>query len=214
MNRLGLGVDRIYEESISLGKDLPRYEADESHVRLVLPTKTHGDFARFVRDIRGEGRKLNLDELIVLRALTRRPFLDRWSASGLLQLSEQQSAATLVSLRERGFLAPQGRGRGTKYGLARRYSALTESAVGGGYIELDEEYVRLRLLALLAERGPNRQRRDTWIVGLLEIPGSQADACVARGGSGRGGRTWAQGPLCVVAAGACQAVGEGVSECG
>ena len=153
VNRLGLGVDRIFEESLSLGKDLPRYEADESHVKLVLPTRTHADFARFVQDMRSEGRELGVDDLIVLRGLVRRPVLDRWSAARLLQLSEEQAAVTLVSLRECGFLVPQGRGRGTKYGLARRYSALVEQSGVDADIWLDEESVRLRLLAVLAERG-------------------------------------------------------------
>lgn len=153
VNRLGLGVDRIFEESLALGKDLPRYEADESHVKLVLPTRTHADFARFVQDMRSEGRELGVDDLIVLRGLVRRPVLDRWSAARLLQLSEEEAAVTLVSLRERGFLFPQGRGRGTKYGLARRYSALVEQSDVDGDIWLDEESVRLRLLAVLAERG-------------------------------------------------------------
>jgi len=153
VNRLGLGVDRIFEESLSLGKDLPRYEADESHVKLVLPTRTHADFARFVQDMRSQGRELGVDDLIVLRGLVRRPVLDRWSAARVLQLSEDEAAATLVSLRERGFLVPQGRGRGTKYGLARRYSGLVERTNVDGDIWLDEESVRLRLLAVLAERG-------------------------------------------------------------
>lgn len=153
VNRLGLGVDRIFEESLSLGKDLPRYEADESHVKLVLPTRTHADFARFVQDMRGGGEELGVDDLIILRGLARRPVLDRWSASRLLQLSAEEAAEALISLRIRGFLVPQGRGRGTKYRLARRYSALFDSADEHQDVWLDEESVRLRLLAILGERG-------------------------------------------------------------
>ena len=153
VNRLGLGVDRIYEESLSLGKDLPRYEADESHVKLVLPTRTHADFARFVQGTRGRGQNLSLDDLIVLRALLRRPVLDRWSASRLLQLSDKEAAEALISLSQRGFLVPEGRGRGTKYRLARRYSPLLQSQDAPADIWLDEESVRMRLLAILPERG-------------------------------------------------------------
>ncbi len=153
VNRLGLGVDRIFEESLALGKDLPRYEADESHVKLVLPTRTHADFARFVQDMRNGGEELGVDDLIVLRGLARRPVLDRWSAAKLLQLSADEAAEILVSLRTRGFLVPQGRGRGTKYRLARRHSALIESTEGNQDIWLDEESVRLRVLAILPERG-------------------------------------------------------------
>ncbi|MDE2763919.1 MAG: hypothetical protein OXQ94_16935 [Gemmatimonadota bacterium] len=85
--------------------------------------------------------------------MARRPVLDRWSASRILQLSANEAAEILVSLRIRGFLVPQGRGRGTKYRLARRYAALIESAGDNQDIWLDEESVRLRLLTILPERG-------------------------------------------------------------
>ena len=154
VNRAGLGVDRIYEELLALGKDLPRYEADESHVRLVLPTGTHADFARFIHEARHAGGELSLDDLIVLRGLTRRRTLDRWSAAQLLQLPQEEAAARLVSLRERGYLAVEGRGRGAAYKLARRHSHLIhDTALANDDIWADEESVRLRVIALLSERG-------------------------------------------------------------
>ena len=154
VNRAGLGVDRIYEELLALGKDLPRYEADESHVRLVLPTITHADFTRFIDEARHDGGELSLDDLIVLRGLTRRRTVDRWSAALLLQLTQEEAAARLVSLRERGYLAVEGRGRGATYKLARRHTNLIhDTAIGSYDIWPDEESVRLRLIALLSERG-------------------------------------------------------------
>ena len=154
VNRAGLGVDRIYEELLLLGKDLPRYDADESHVRLVLPTRTHPDFVRFVHEARRGGETLSLDDLILLRRLTRRRSLDRWTAAELLQLPDGEAADQLVSLRERGYLVAQGRGRGTVYRLARRHADLVDAAVPAeDDIWVDEESVRLRLLALLSERG-------------------------------------------------------------
>lgn len=154
VNRAGLGVDRIYEELLRLGKGMPRYEADESFVRLSLPTKTHPAFARFVAEETRGGRKLDLDDLIVLRALTDRGSLDRWSAAEPLQLPEEEAATKLVSLRERGYLASHGRGRGTAYRLARHFSDLLR---GPGEtdreIPLDDEAVRLRVQAVLGERG-------------------------------------------------------------
>ena len=72
MNGAGLGVERIYEELLLQDKDLPRHDADESHVRLVLPTRTHARFVRFVHEVRRGGREFGLNDLILLRGLTRR----------------------------------------------------------------------------------------------------------------------------------------------
>ena len=154
VNRQGLGVDRIFEELLLLGKNLPRYEADESHVKLVLPTRTNTEFARFVYDLRRKGETLELDDLMVLRGLLRYRSLDRWSAADLLQLSEEDASGRLVSLRQRGFIVAQGRGRGTGYRLARRHAELLQSDdISGEGVWMDEEYVRLRVLAILFERG-------------------------------------------------------------
>lgn len=154
VNRAGLGVDRIYEELLRLGKGMPGYEADESMVRLTLPTRTHPAFARFVAAETRADRRLDLDDLISLRVVTERGFLDRWSAAQRLQLSEEEAAARLVSLRERGYLAPQGRGRGTTYRLARHLSDLLRGhAETNRELPLDAEAVRLRVEAILRERG-------------------------------------------------------------
>ncbi len=153
VNRQGLGVDRIFEELLLLGKNPPRYQADESHVKLVLPTRTHAEFARFVYEMNRKGETLRLDDLMVLRGLLRHRSLDRWSAADLLQLPEEDASARLVSLRHRGFIVAQGRGRGTSYRLARRHAELLESDdMSGEGVWMDEEYVRLRVLAILFER--------------------------------------------------------------
>ena len=154
VNRAGLGVDRIYQESISLGKDLPRYEADESHVKLLLPTSTRQGFARFVHDIRSQGGDLSLEDLIVLRALTTRTSIDRWTATDLLQSTEGDAADSLASLRARGFLIAHGRGRGTSYTLARSYAdSFGQQTLGTDEVWVDQESVRLRTLQILSDRG-------------------------------------------------------------
>lgn len=154
VNRAGLGVDRIYEEMLRLGKASPRYEGDESHVRLSVFIRTHLPFARFVAEETRAGRKPDLDDLILLRGVTDRGSLDRWSAAEALQLSEEDAAERLVSLRERGYLTPQGRGRGTAYRLQRRFSDLLRgTAETDRDLPLEGEAVRLRIQAVLAERG-------------------------------------------------------------
>lgn len=154
VNRAGLGVDRIFEELLALGKSMPRYEADEAHVRLTLPTRTHRPFAQFVAEQRQQGRPLGLDDLILLRTVTERGSIDRWSAAQQLQLPEDEAASRLAELRRRGHFVAHGRGRGTAYRLTRKLSdRLRGPDVTDQELALDGEAVRLRLQAVLAERG-------------------------------------------------------------
>lgn len=154
VNRAGLGVDRIYEETLRLGKDLPRYQADESQVTLVLPTATHDDFVRFVYEANRAGENLSLDDLIVLRGIVRRGMLDRWAAAELLQLPEREAAERLVSLRRRGYLAAQGRGRTTAYHFADRLAHLVSAPdTESDRLWLDAQQMRRRVLNALEEHG-------------------------------------------------------------
>lgn len=80
--------------------------------------------------------------------------IDRWSAARALQLPEDEAGERLVSLRERGYLQPRGRGRGTAYRLVRTHSdELRGAAATDDDLPLDTEAVRLRVLAVLRERG-------------------------------------------------------------
>lgn len=154
VERAGLGVDRIYRELLRLGKGIPRYEADEAHVRLTLPTRTNRQFARFVSEEEQARRRLELDDLILLHGTVERGALDRWSGAELLQLSEEEAASRLSRLRERGYLVSHGRGRATSYRLARRHSDLLRGrAATDRDFALEEEAVRLRVQQVLAERG-------------------------------------------------------------
>lgn len=154
VNRAGLGVDRIYEETLRAGKDLPSYQADESQVKLVLPTATHDDFVRFVYEANRAGENLGLDDLIVLRGIVRRGMLDRWAAAELLQLPERDAAERLVSLRRRGYLAAQGRGKTTAYHFADRLAHLVSPPdIESDRLWLDNEQMRRRVLNALEEHG-------------------------------------------------------------
>lgn len=153
VNRAGMGVDRIFEELLRLGKRVPFYHSDESHVRLVLPTTTNAGFARFVAEETRADRRLELDDLICLRALSIRGHLDRWSASEELQTPEDEAAELLASLRSRGYLLSQGRGRGTSYHLIRRLSDFLRGQDATDHdLPLDDEAVRLRVQTVLEER--------------------------------------------------------------
>lgn len=145
VNRAGLGVDRLHEESLRAGKRPPRYEATASYVRLVLPTRTNPLFAAFVASELEAGRELALDDLLVLEALTRNRDLDRWGAAECLGVGPPVAAELLVSLRERGYLTPVGRGRGTRYRLAGRPARQqwTEAERTNFVRRMDEQVLRV-----------------------------------------------------------------------
>lgn len=154
VNRVGLGVDRIYDVLLRLGKDTPRYIADETHVKLVVPLETHAGFALFVAQEERRGRSLDLDDLLLLRALVHTSLLDRWRAAQVLQLNEEEAADRLARLRQLGYLVVRGRGRGASYSLRRDLGdRLRGRAAVDAELPLEEEAVRLRILALLKERG-------------------------------------------------------------
>lgn len=154
VNRLGMGVDRIYEELLKIGKRMPIYTADESSVTLTIPMTSNLAFARFVADESRVDRKLDLDDLICLRALSLEGHIDRFRAARMLQLPEEQAAQRLASLRTRGYLIAHGRGRGASYRLVRKLSdSLRGQEATDDELPLDEEAVRLRVQAVLEERG-------------------------------------------------------------
>ena len=162
VNRVGLGVDRIYDELLRLGKGLPRYEVSESYVKLTIPTTTHVEFAKFVAESTRRGDELSRDDLIVLRSSITRGEHDRWSAAEVLQLSDQEASDHLVSLRRRGYFVVSGRGRGATYRLADIYADWEENDPVAGASKRDRDDVGLMVLSVIADEGSitNARIRD------------------------------------------------------
>lgn len=128
VNRAGLGVDRIIEDQLSLGKQMPRYRDAGLSVELTMPTETDEAFAQFVADSVRDGGRLSLNDLILLRGVADRGSLNRFTAAESLQLPAAQAAVALVSLRERGFFSARGRGTHTSYQLASEFMHLSTTA--------------------------------------------------------------------------------------
>ena len=153
VNRSGFGVKRIYEETLSDGKDLPQYEAGLSFVKLTLPTAINPSFARLARGARQSGEPLAIEELILLRGIARNGALTRRSAAELLPLTEEQTAERLPALRERGFLDASGRGRGTAYRFAAPFAELNPERGGAVARDGGRGAARRLVLEALRERG-------------------------------------------------------------
>lgn len=162
-NRVGLGVDRIYEGLLRGGARPPAYTADEASVSLSLPLGGSDELAAWISEYESENGSLGLDDLIVLRQLIDAGSIDRWSAAEHLQLPENDAANHLAEMRQRKLLVAHGRGRATAYSLSRPLSErLRGRAVTDADHPLEREGVRLKILELLKERGKltNAEIRD------------------------------------------------------
>ena len=153
VNRMGLGVDRIFEDTLRAGKDFPRYESDIGTVKLTLPILIHRGFARLVAESNVRDERLELDDLMIMRILMTHQELDRWSAADVLQITEAEAADRLASLNARGFLKVRGRGQGTAYRLGTQFSdwERIETPIIG--YDLGRETARKLVMQAISERG-------------------------------------------------------------
>lgn len=163
VNRVGLGVDRIFEGLLRAGARPPTYAADELSVSLTLPLGGSDEFAAWVVEYERDSGPLTLDDLIALRRVMDAGAIGRTSGAEVLQISESDAANHLADMRSRGLLVARGRGRGASYGLPRPLSErLRGKAVTDADRPLEAEGIRLRILELLKERSrlTNAEIRD------------------------------------------------------
>jgi ATP-dependent DNA helicase RecG len=163
VNRVGLGVDRIFEGLLRAGGRPPTYAADQVSVSLTLPLGGSDEFAAWVVEYERDHETLSLDDLIALRRVVDAGSIGRTTGAEALQVNESEAGNLLADMRSRGLLVARGRGRAASYGLPRPLSErLRGKAVTDADRPLEAEGVRLRILALLKERGrlTNAEIRD------------------------------------------------------
>jgi ATP-dependent DNA helicase RecG len=154
VNRVGLGVDRIYEGLLRAGARPPVYTADHASVTLELPMPTNDELAAWIVEHERTHEALALDDLIVLRRLVDVGTLDRWTTAQELQLDEQGAADQLADMRRRQLVVAHGRGRASSYDLPR---PLSERLRGRALTDADRPLeiagVKARIVDLLRDRG-------------------------------------------------------------
>ena len=153
VNRVGLGVDRIFEDTLRGGRDFPWYESDIGAVKVTLPTAVHSEFARFVVNCELGGGRLSLDELMIMRNLMAHVELNRWSAADLLQVEVADAARRLADLSARGFLDVRGRGQGATYRLGQQFSSWERVELNGVQGVVGTDAARELVLQAIAKSG-------------------------------------------------------------
>ena len=128
-NEAGIGRRRIFETTLRFGKRVPVYETDGHRVVLrVFDAGFDTRMATLVAKWDGEGRRIDLDGLLVLSFLRENRFIDTLSASDLLQLSRSEARAVLDRLSQTNGLLERKDKRSLPRTIWRRASRRTCSA--------------------------------------------------------------------------------------
>lgn len=154
VERAGVGRRRIFFPTLSYGKRAPIYETDGSRVTLRIFDGVYDErMATLVAKWKQDGVEVDLDGLLVLSHLRRRPFINTKQAAELLQASRDVAHGILdqLTLPPTALLERRGRASSATYHLSKR---LASDLLGKGaytrtkgvnpirYAEMVREYVR------------------------------------------------------------------------
>jgi ATP-dependent DNA helicase RecG len=157
VDRAGRGINRVFEASLRAGRPEPDYTRS-SMERVSVSMQlggTDGELVRFVveHDERA-GRKFDLVDLQIVRALKEDPRLSATDIADILQRPLVWTKARLAIHLEEGLIEMRGDGRGRKYTLsAATYRRLSSAA---GYVRVrafDEPQQRQMIMNYVAANG-------------------------------------------------------------
>jgi len=117
----GIGRRRIFETTLRYGKRAPLYETDGQRVTLrIFDGGFDARMASLVAKWDREGRRIDLDGLLILSFLRENRFIDTLSASDLLQLPRPDARAVLDrQAQPNGILERKGKTLAATYHLAK-----------------------------------------------------------------------------------------------
>jgi ATP-dependent DNA helicase RecG len=178
VERAGIGRRRIFETMLAYGKRLPEYEADGRVTLRIFDGSFDERTAALVARWRGEGRELGLDGLLILSFLRDHAFIDTLSAAKLLQLSREETRATLDRLAqpETGFLERKG---GTQAATFHLTKGIARDLLGkASYTRtrgLDPIRYAEMVRAFVADHGAITPRECRELLGLGESKSARAE---------------------------------------
>jgi len=154
VERAGVGRRRIFLPTLSYGKRPPVYETDGTRVTLhIFDGSYDARMAALVAEWKQEGVEMDLDGLLVLSHLRRRPFIDTKQAAELLQAPRDVARGILeqLTLPPTALLERRGRAASATFHLSKR---LASDLIGKGaytrtkglspirYAEMVKEFLR------------------------------------------------------------------------
>jgi ATP-dependent DNA helicase RecG len=178
VERAGIGRRRIFETMLAYGKRIPEYEADGRVTLRIFDGSFDERTAALVARWRGEGREMGLDGLLILSFLRDHAFIDTLSAAKLLQLSREETRATLDRLAqpETGFLERKG---GTQAATFHLTKGIARDLLGkASYTRtrgLDPIRYAEMVRAFVADHGSITPRECRELLGLGESKSARAE---------------------------------------
>ncbi len=131
VERTGRGIDLIFEGQLRYGRRPPDYgRTTQAFVVVVLPGgPARIEVARYVAEEVGQGRRLNLNDLLALNELIAERRLTTRRAAELMQIDEASARVHLNQMVDRGLLVARGEARGRTYHASPAvYRAIGEPA--------------------------------------------------------------------------------------
>jgi len=136
VEQTGRGVDKIYMGQLRYGRPVPDYSrSDPTGVRVTIRGgKPSLDFSAFVFEQEEQGKRLELDDLLILNALFHERRIDAGHASSLIQKGMSETKSALERLVERGLTESRGERLRTYHLSAMVYKRFN----------MEAEYIRVK----------------------------------------------------------------------
>ena len=174
VDRIGRGINRVFEHQLSLGRPAPDYSRsnDTSVVARVRSGPADAELAGYIAQARRSGEELTLEDLLALHEVRTERRITTERAAELFQVDQSSARVTLNLLVERGLLESRGERKGRTYHMAaalyRQLGEPSQYVRTKGFDEIQQR----EMIRTFVERHGSISRREA--SGLCQIAPLQA----------------------------------------
>ena len=127
VEKAGMGIKRMFYCQLISGKELPKIEADQHQVKVILKDGLlDHNFIRWVKQSERDGTDFSLEMIMILSLMKRHKEISLQEASHFLQFDETRAKDILMNMIERNYLERAG----TRNQLIYRLSAHLSQQLG------------------------------------------------------------------------------------
>ncbi len=144
VDRIGRGINRVFEEQLALGRPAPDYSrsSDGSVVARIRSGPADAELAGYVAQARRSGIEMTLADLLTLHEVRTERRITAARAAELFQMDQASARTTLNELVERGMLESRGETTGRTYhmsaGLYRQLGEPEQYVRAKGFDEIQQ----------------------------------------------------------------------------